>query len=456
MVERYNQVMQAPQLSNNLETVLRLLENDDLHALQQFLHQRHPSEIADLIESIKPDQRNAIWKSVDTEFAGEVLTELNDGVLTSLVDDIDQQRLVESMTHLDTDDIADLIPDLPESIVADVLFAIDQETRKSLGEVLAFPEDSAGGLMNTDVIVVRDDITFEVAIRFLRLKENLPKNTDTIFLLNRKSELTGILAISKLITTGAHEAIRNHIINDPIIFNALDKDDEVAKSFADYNLVSAPVVDENKKLVGRITVDDVVDVILEDAEQEVFARAGLKQEEDIFAPVAKSTKNRALWLGVNLITALIGSWVIKQFEGTIQQLVALAVLMPIVASMGGNAGTQTLTIVIRGLSNGTIQRQNLMQLLSKEILVGSLNGLIWACAIALIAAFWFNSLQLGYIIALAMLINLIVSAISGVLLPVILDKFNIDPALAGGVALTTVTDVVGYFAVLGLAAVFLL
>ena len=448
--------MQAPQLSENLEIVLRLLEGDDKLALQHFFNQRHPSEIADLIESVTPDQRNNIWKSVDITSAGEVLTELHEGVLTSLVEEIDQQRLVESMTHLAIDDIADLIPDLPETIVSDILFAIDQETRKSLGEVLAFPEDSAGGLMNTDAIVVRDDITFEVAIRFLRLKDNLPKNTDTIFLLNRDRELTGILPISKLITTGPSEAVRDHVIDDPIIFNALEKDDDVAKSFADYNLVSAPVIDENNKLVGRITVDDVVDVILEDAEQEVFARAGLKQEEDIFAPVAQSARNRALWLGVNLITALIGSWVIAQFEGTIQQLVALAVLMPIVASMGGNAGTQTLTIVIRGLSNGTIQRQNLARLLRKEVLVGSLNGLVWACAIALIAAFWFNNVQLGYIIALAMLINLIVSAISGVLLPVILDKLKIDPALAGGVALTTVTDVVGYFAVLGLAAFFLL
>ena len=448
--------MQTPQLSENLEVALRLLESDDRLALQQFFDQRHPSEIADLIESVTPEQRNDIWKSVDTKSAGIVLTELNEGVLTSLVDDVDQQRLVESMTHLDIDDIADLIPDLPETIVSDILFAIDQDTRKSLGEVLAFPEDSAGGLMNTDAIVVRDDITFEVAMRFLRLKESLPKNTNTIFLLNRERELTGILPTSKLITTGPSESVRDHVISDPIIFNVQDNDDTVAKSFADYNLVSAPVIDENNKLVGRITIDDVVDVILEDAEQEVFARAGLKQEEDIFAPVAQSAKNRALWLGVNLITALIGSWVIGQFEGTIQQLVALAVLMPIVASMGGNAGTQTLTIVIRGLSNGTIQRQNLIRLLRKEVLVGSLNGLIWACAIALIAALWFNNVQLGLVIALAMLINLIVSAFSGVLLPVILDKLKIDPALAGGVALTTVTDVVGYFAVLGLAAIFLL
>ena len=335
--------MQAP-ISDNLDTLLSILETGRREQLHGFFTQRHPSEIADLIESLKPEQRELVWAAVDIKQAGEVLTELHEGVLTSLVEDIDQQRLVDSMIYLDIDDIADLIPDLPEPVVADVLFAIDQTTRKNLGEVLAFPEDSAGGLMNTDAIVVRDDITFEVAIRFLRLKEELPKNTDTIFLVNRDSKLTGILPISRLITTAADEPISLHVIKDPIIFNALEKDDDVAKNFADYNLVSAPVVDENNRLVGRITVDDVVDVILEDAEQEVFARAGLKQEEDIFAPVATSARNRAVWLGVNLITALIGSWVIGQFEGTIQQLVALAVLMPIVASMGGNAGTQTLTL----------------------------------------------------------------------------------------------------------------
>jgi len=356
------------------------------------------------------------------------------------------------MTTLDIDDIAELIPELPENIVSDVLFAIDQDTRKSLGEVLAYPEDSAGRLVNTNAIVVRDNITVEVAIRFIRLKDKLPKNTDTIFLIDKDSHLTGVLPINKLITQSPSDPILNHIIKDPIIFNVFDEDDDVAKHFTDFNLVSAPVVDEKNKLLGRITVDDIVDVIIEDAEQEVFARAGLKQEEDIFAPVVTSAKNRGLWLGINLITALIGSWVIGQFEGTIQQLVALAVLMPIVASMGGNAGTQTLTIVIRGLSNGTIQKQNIANLLKKELMVGSLNGLLWAVAIAIIASLWFNNVQLGLVIALAMLINIITSAMSGVILPIILEKMNIDPALAGGVALTTITDVVGYFSVLGIAA----
>lgn len=443
--------MQATIL-DNLSEILGFIDSNDENAIRAAIAEAHPAEVADLIESISPDLRQHIWQNVDLDYAGEVLVELNEGVLTSLIPNIDQSRLVQSMVHLDIDDIADLIPELPEDIVSDVLFAIDQDTRKSLGEVLSYPEDSAGGLVNTDAIVVRDNIVFEVAIRFLRLKNKLPKNTDTIFLVNKNTELTGVLPISKLITSPASDLIKKHTLKDPVIFNVLDKDDEVAKHFTDFNLVSAPVVNENNKLVGRITVDDVVDVIIEDAEQEVFARAGLKQEEDIFAPVVTSAKNRGLWLGINLITALIGSWVIGQFEATIQQLVALAVLMPIVASMGGNAGTQTLTIVIRGLSNGTIQKQNIGSLIKKELLVGTLNGLIWAIAIAIIASLWYDNLQLGLVIALAMLINITTSAMSGVILPIILEKLKIDPALAGGVALTTITDVVGYFSVLGIAA----
>jgi len=356
-----------PTILDKLSHILALINADDIGSIRAEILDAHPAEVADLIESIDPSKRQIIWETVPIEQAGEVLVELNEGVLTSLIPNIDKARLVESMTTLDIDDIADLIPELPDHVLSDVLFSIDQDTRKNLGEVLSYPEDSAGGLLNTDAVVVRDNITVEVAIRFLRLKDKLPKNTDAIFLINKDSELTGILEINKLITQSANELISDHTLKDPIIFNVLDKDDEVAKTFTDINLISAPVVNEHNKLVGRITVDDVVDVIIEDAEQEVFARAGLKQEEDIFAPVVTSAKNRGLWLGVNLITALIGSWVIGQFEGTIQQLVALAVLMPIVASMGGNAGTQTLTIVIRGLSNGTIQKQNIGKLLVQQL-----------------------------------------------------------------------------------------
>lgn len=444
------------QTPNQIESPLDLLELDNPVAVETFLSEAHPADIADLLESLTPEQRVGLWEQVSLDFAGEVLTELSDGVIRDLVEDIDNQRLVESIKHLDIDDIADLIPHLPETALADVLFAIDQDTRKSLGEVLAYPEDSAGGMMDVNAIVVRDDISLEVVFRFLRLKKKLPSHTDTIFLVNRNNQLTGVLPINRLITAPLEEPIQNHILKNPVYFRALDEEQDVAKSFADYNLISAPVVDENEKLIGRITIDDVVDVIREQAEYNMLAPAGVKQDEDLFAPVIQTAKNRALWLGVNLITALIGSWVIGQFEGTIQQLVALAVLMPIVASMGGNAGTQTLTVVIRGMSLGTISGKNVFTVLRKEFLVGSLNGIIWALAIALIATFWYQDPKLGGIIAMAMVANLIMGALAGVSLPVILEKLGIDPALAGGVALTTVTDVVGYFSVLGLAALFLL
>ena len=337
-----------------------------------------------------------------------------------------------------------------------MLFAIDAETRSNLDEVLSYPEDSAGGLMNLDATSVRDNVSIEVVLQYLRLKTQLPDQTDSIYLVDRNHQLTGVLPIARLITAPAKDLVNQHSIGSPVTFNTLDDEEEVAKAFADYDLVSAPVIDDNQKLLGRIMIDDVVDVIREHAEHDIMAAAGLKNETDIFAPVTQTSRNRALWLGVNLITALLGSWVIGQFEGSIQKLVALAVLMPIVASMGGNAGTQTLTVVIRGMSMGTISRGNVLTVLKKESMVGVLNGLLWAVVIAAIAAFWYQDLNLGLVIATAMIANLFIGAIAGVCIPIFLHKLNIDPALAGGVALTTVTDVVGYFSVLGLATVLLL
>ncbi len=385
-----------------------------------------------------------------------MLAELNEGVFITLTQDLPADELIEAIKLLDVDDIADLIPDLPDAILADVLFAVDNETRTHLGEVLAFPEDSAGGLMNFDATVVRDNVTIEVILRFLRLKAELPKQTTSIYLVNRRNHLTGVLPVDRLLTSDLHELAINLIDDSPVIFSAMDSEDAVAKSFADYDLTSAPVINADGELLGRITIDDVVDVIKEQAEHDIMAAAGLQNEADIFAPVATTARNRAVWLGVNLITALLGSWVIGQFEGSIQQLVALAVLMPIVASMGGNAGTQTLTVVIRGMSLGTISSENAFNVLKKESLVGILNGLLWAFVIAVIAGFWYNSPQLGSVIAAAMVANLVMGAIAGVCIPIFLEKVGVDPALAGGVALTTVTDVVGYFSVLGLATLLLL
>ena len=441
---------------NPLKQLLAQLEREDTDGIKETLEGLHPADIADLLESLIPEQRKRIWGNIVSNRMGDILVELSDGVRRDLIASLDGDRIVESIRLLDIDEIADLIPDLPEELLADVLFSVDQEARKGLGEVLSYPEDTAGGLMNLDAVGVRDNISLHVVSRFLRLRGELPEHTDKLFVVDRQGRLTGSLPISKLLTAPLTDPTSMHVSSDPIYFEAMDEDSEVAKSFEKYNLVSAPVVDSDMNLIGRITVDDVVDVIREDAAHIEMARAGLSPDDDPFAPVTKSARNRSLWLGVNLVTALAGAWVISKFEGSIQQLVALAVLMPIVASMGGNAGTQTVTLVIRGLSTGTLNASNIRVLLKKELLVGGFNGVVWAVAIALIASFWYSNPQLGLIIAMATVANLLIAALAGVVIPVSLDKLGIDPALAGGVALTTVTDVVGYFAVLGLATVFLL
>ncbi len=439
-----------------IENIVELLDQDNRSAVAELFAQAHPADIADALERLTPVKRPLAWTFIPGNERGEVLCELNEGVFKDLAHELDNSELIDAIKVLDIDEIADLIPDLPESILADVLFAVDTETRASLGEVLSYPEDSAGGLMNLDAITVRDNLSLDVILRYLRLKTELPEHTDTIYLVNRDNQLTGILPLEKLITGSGDDPAITHALDSPVLFQSLDQEDDVAKAFADYDLVSAPVIDDNKKLLGRITVDDVVDVIREQAEHDFMAAAGLREEEDIFAPVGKTTRNRTIWLAVNLVTALLGSWVIGQFEGSIQKLVALAVLMPIVASMGGNAGTQTLTVVIRGMSTGTISRGNMFNVLKKEAMVGILNGAIWAIVIAVIAAAWYQDPFLGGVIAAAMIANLFMGAIAGVFIPIFLEKVGVDPALAGGVALTTVTDVVGYFSVLGLATLILL
>ena len=445
-----------PHASQTISNIVELLDIGDVTAVAEMFAQAHPADIADALERLTPSKRPAAWLHIPKDAKGEVLSELHEGVFRDLAEELDNKDLINAIKVLDTDELADLIPDLPESLLADVLFAVDKETRANLGEVLSYPEDSAGGLMDLDFITVRDNVALDVVLHYLRLKTELPEHTDAIYLLDKQSQLTGILPLDRIITQNGSDPAHQHAIPSPVIFQCLEDEEDVAKAFADYDLISAPVVDENQKLLGRITVDDVVDVIREQAEHDFMAAAGLNEDEDIFAPVAQTSRNRTIWLAVNLLTALLGSWVIDQFEGSIQQLVALAVLMPIVASMGGNAGTQTLTVVIRGMSTGTISQGNMLNVLRKEVLVGILNGLIWAVVISIITALWFANIELGLVIAAAMIANLVMGAIAGVCIPIFLEKIDIDPALAGGVALTAATDVVGYFSVLGLATLLLL
>jgi magnesium transporter len=445
------------------------LEKSDLHGhiraaldaeattdVRTLIGDLHPADAANLLESIPPDQRHLVWDEVGLDVMGQILTEVSDGVRKDLVQAMDPQRLVAAVRELDIDDIADLIPDLPEEVVADVQLTVDQGARQNLDAVLSYPEDTAGGLMNVDTVTVREQLSLAVVLRYLRLRGELPEYTDKLFVVDRNNRLRGILFASTLLTSDAAQRVRDNMDDEPITFDPMDASEDVAAAFERYNLISAPVIDDTNTLLGRITIDDIVDVIREEGEHTVMARAGVPEDEDLFAPAIRTTKGRALWLGVNLVTAILASWVIAQFEESIEKLVALAVMMPIVASMGGNAGTQTLTVVIRGIGVGTITGSNAFRVLKKEFLVGGLNGIIWAMAVAAVATFWYHDYALGLIVAIAMIINIIAAAVAGVLIPVFLDRAGIDPALASGVALTTVTDVMGFLAVLGLATLFLL
>jgi magnesium transporter len=438
-----------------IEQIITVYGDDGIEAVVTLLDELHPADVAHLLESIPPEDRLEIWQHIDDDRRGETLVELNEGVRNTLISETDIHALAAAVHRLDTDEIADLIPGLPDEVIAEVLFNVSLEEREQLNEVLSYAEDTAGGLMDIDAVSIRPRITVAVVRRYLRILASLPEYTDKLFVVNRNNELTGTVLLSDLVTADDEQRISEITNTEPRYFTAEQDELEVANGFARYNLVSAPVVTEDMHLIGRITVDDVVDVIQDEADYRMMASAGLDEEQDIFAPVTQITRSRAVWLGINLITALVASVVIGRFQDTIGQLVALAVLMPIVASMGGNTGIQSLTVVIRGLAVGTISASNARRIFFKEMLVGSLNGLIWALATAMITVLWFDDLQLGIIIGAAMIITMTSASLFGALLPVLMTRYGIDPTLAGGVALTTVADVVGFVSFLGLAAVFL-
>ena len=415
-----------------------------------------PAEVAHLIESSPPKIRKMLWELIEKENEGEVLQHLSDEISASFLNEMSAAQLVDLTSELDTDDVADLLQQLPEHVSNDVLRGMDSKDRSRLETVLSYPEDSAGGLMNTDTVTVRADIKLDVVLRYLRRHRSLPEMTDNLLVINRSFEFIGILPINKLLVSDLNQTVREVMTTDTQIIHANMDEEDVAKIFERHDLVSAPVIDSAGKLIGRITIDDVVDVIRDTADHSLMSMAGLDEEEDTFAPALKTGRRRAVWLGINLVTAFIASAVIGLFDQTIERLVALAVLMPIVASMGGIAGSQVLTLVIRGQALGHISSRNINWLMNRELAVGFFNGLLWATVIAAITFFWFNDLQLAWIIGAAIIINFIVAALSGAALPIILKRHNIDPALAGGVVLTTITDVVGFFSFLGLASIFYL
>ncbi|MEX6502875.1 magnesium transporter [Pseudomonas zhanjiangensis] len=441
---------------NHLEAIRQALSLKKLKRVGKILHRMHPAKVAGLLEALPPEERLSVWSMVETERAGKVLTYLHDEIRIALALELDLEELIASAEHLELDDRVDLIQTLPAALGAKLLYASSAGQRAQLESMLSYPEDSAGGLMNADAIQVRADVRVSTVLRYLRLLEKLPPQTDMLMVVDRKGHYQGALHLSALVTADLGRAVAELMDRNIVGIAASASDSEVDRLFKELDLLSAPVVDEHNRVIGRITLDDVADLMREDTERTLMQMAGLDDEADIFAPVMVSSRRRAVWLGINLITAFSAAWVIGLFQATLEQLVALAVLMPIVASMGGIAGSQTLTLVIRGLALGQVQKGNLRILLNRELGVSILNGVLWALVIALLAVAWFDHWGLGAVLGSAILINLLCAALAGWGIPLLLERMGIDPALAGSVILTTVTDIVGFFAFLGLASILLL
>ena len=438
---------------DRLQRVQSILGSGALQEASRLLNSLAPAEIAHLLEALPATERELLWGVVDESMDGEILLLVTDEVRADLIRRMDPEEILAAVGTLDLDDLADLVQDLPHAITREVMDSLDIQHRKRLEAVLSYPEDTAGGLMNTDTVTVRAEVTLDVVLRYLRrLGDQVPRDTDLLFVVNRYDDYLGVLRLSELVTRDPNDTVAEAMSLDVQAIPADTNETEVTRRFERLDLISAPVVDASGKLLGRITVDDVVDIIREEGEHAFMGAAGLSEEEDMFAPVLTSARRRALWLGVNLLTAFLASWVIGQFEATLDKVVALAVLMPIVASMGGIAGSQTLTLAIRGIALGQLTGKNARQLMTKELAVGAINGIMWAGVVALVAGVWFSSLQIAGLIGVAIIINLLCAAFTGALLPLLLKRLGIDPALAGGVLLTTVTDVVGFLAFLGLAA----
>jgi magnesium transporter len=438
-----------------LETLSEALKSGRFKRMRRLLASLHPAETAHLLESLPPNERKICWPIIPPDLRGEVLSYIGDDVRSGVMTDMDTADLISATEDLDADDVADILQDLPEHVMREVLRAMDGQHRRRIETILAHEEDTAGGLMNTDVVTVRSDITLEVVLRYLRRLGELPENTDSLYVVDHEDKYIGTLPLSKVVSRSRSLTVSHVMSNQIKAIPVLMSETDVAHRFEKHDLISAPVVDKDNHIVGRITIDDVVDVIRDEAEHSMLSMAGLGEDEDTFAPVKKSVHRRSVWLGVNLLTAFLASWVIGLFDTTIEKQVALAILMPIVASMGGVAGSQTLTLVIRSMALGQLNDKNQRWLLRKELAVGATNGVIWAIAIAAVTIFWFDSISLGVLMGSAIIINLVAAALAGVIIPILLKRVGIDPALSGGVLLTTVTDVVGFMAFLGFATLFI-
>ncbi|HQO16406.1 MAG TPA: magnesium transporter [Methylotenera sp.] len=453
-------------LSENLMQVIALLEeygfeegqsqSHDYSRLQHKLDTLHPADVADILEALPLDQRLQVWELVKAERDGDILLEVSDAVRQSLIADMDSHELLAAAEQLDTDELADLAPDLPKDVLQELLYSLDAQNRARLQSALSYSEDTVGAIMDFDIVTIREDVTLEVALRYMRRIGSLPDHTDKLFVVDRDDILRGVLPLTKLVVSDLDATVTDVMADDAVTFHPEDIADEAAKAFERYDLVTAPVVDANNKLVGRITVDAVMDYIREETESDMLSLAGLREEEDFFASIWKSVQNRWAWLAINLVTALVASRVIGVFEGSIEKIVALAALMPIVAGIGGNSGNQTTTMIVRGLALGQVASHNMHSLITKELGVALLNGLIWGGVLAIIAYALYGNYQLGLVMMAAMTLNLMLAAMMGVVIPLYMNKFGRDPAVGSSVLITAVTDSGGFLIFLGLATIFLL
>jgi magnesium transporter len=439
------------QAHNTLQEITEALENGRFVHVRRQLQDMEPEDIAHLLEASPRKARDVLWQLTDPEDYGEILEELNEDVKDALVSKMAPEMLIEATEGMHSDDLAYVLRSLPDDVSREVLAQMDAAERQRVETAMSYPEDTAGGLMNTDVITIRGDVDVDVVLRYLRMKGQLPYATDSLYVIDEERKLIGYLPLATLITTQPDIQVSEVMEDADEAIKVDAKDSDVASLFERRNWVSAPVVDEHQHLVGRITIDDVVDVIREDAEHSMMSMAGMNDDEDTFAPVLKSTRKRSIWLGANVLAALTAASVSNMFEATLEQMAAIAVLMTIVPSMGGVAGNQTVALVIRGLALGHIGDSNKRELLLKEAAIGFFNGILWALIIGAIVVLWKGEWLLGGIISAAMMANLFIAGVAGVTIPILLKKMNIDPALAGGMALTTVTDVVGLSVFLGLA-----
>lgn len=433
------------------------MHHEHLNELQDLLEGMHPADIAFVLEALPLEDRLFVWNLVKAERDGEILLEVSDAVRESLIETMDPDELKAAAESLDADELADLAPDLPPEVIQDVYQSLDTEGREQLRAAMSYPEDTVGALMDFDMVTVREDVTLEVVLRYLRRFDELPDHTDKLFVVDRDDHLRGILTLQNLLTHDPEMEVSEVMGTEPVIsFVPEDDASDAAQAFERYDLVSAPVIDSEKRVIGRLTVADVVDYIREESDQEILSNAGLREEEDIFASVWDSVKNRWAWLAINMVTAIIASRVIGLFESSIERLVALAALMPIVAGIGGNSGNQTITMIVRAIAMGQVEQSAMRRLLRKEMGVALFNGVVWGGFLGGMAWWLYGSWQLGAVMTSAMTLNLLLAASAGVIIPMMRMRMGKDPALGSSVMITSLTDSGGFFIFLGLATLFLL